>query len=140
MFTPKANSKQKRVKSKKKCIYRSFDSTLGRAYNMHGRAAHCWATRMVRVCRAHSRARLTAQIFWFFRFHCFAHKIHTVNPFSMSFSPTRSWHLALSYSTEKFKFQLSQNSFQEPHIITYFQKRLTVDFPHKISFSRKRLD
>jgi len=29
-------------------------------------------------------------------FHCFEHKIQTVNPILMPFSPTHSWHLALS--------------------------------------------
>jgi len=70
---------------------------------------------------------------WFFNFHVFARKIEIVNPFSMPFSPTRSWHLALSYSTEKFKFQPSQNIFPKPHIINYLQKRLNIYFSDKIS-------
>jgi len=61
----------------------------------------------------------------FFRkcdFHHFARKIETVNPFSMSFSPTRSWHLDLSQSIKDFKFQLFQNNFPEPHMNTQFSK------------------
>jgi len=43
----------------------------------------------------------------------------------------RSLHLALSYSMEKFKYQLSKNIFPESHIITYFEKRLNFNFSQK---------
>jgi hypothetical protein len=40
----------------------------------------------------------------------------------MPFSPTHSWNLDLSWSTEKFMFQPPKNSFPRSHIITYFYK------------------
>jgi len=69
MFTPKANSKQKKnEKGLKKRKNQSSDSTHGRAYRMHGHAAQCQATHTLRTCRMHGCAPLTSHIFRFFAF------------------------------------------------------------------------
>ena len=121
-FTPKVNSKQKKVKKTQKHKNRCSDSTHGCAYRTHDRAAQGRATRTVLSCRAHGRARLTAQILQFFSFRHFALKIPTVNLISILFSPMCSSLLNLSHSIRKFQIQSSQNSFPKSLIITYFYK------------------
>jgi len=124
MFTLKVNFKHKRVKKAQKCKNRNFDST-------HGRAAQCRTTRTVRACRSHGRASLTTHIFQFFLFHRLAHKIQTINPISMLFSPTQSLHLALSHSTEKSCLSHPKTDYLKSLILTYLSKSLKLVFHSK---------
>ena len=124
-------TKVKRLENTKNWVSECQDRAHGRACWTHDLADQVRTNRTVRTCPRTVVRDWQVQKLDFSSFHHFARKIQSVNPFSMLFSPMRSSHLALSYSTEEFKFQLSKNSFPEPHIITYFKKRLNVDFSPK---------
>ena len=89
---------------------------------------------MVHVPHTHGRARLTSQIFQLLSFRHFAHKILIVNLISILFSPTRSYHLHLSYSTVENKFPHPKTTYTNSLIITYFPKTLKLPFQSKHNF------
>jgi len=70
-----------------------------------------------------------------FLFYRFVHKIQTVNPFSISFSPMCSIHLTLSYFTGKIIFSHPKTAYPK---LTYFPKTLKNQFYSKSQFPPKR--
>ena len=139
MFMSKANSKQKWVKKHKKRKNRSPVSTHGPCQNTHGRAKENKV--QARPVPIYTRSCSSDSTdFLFFRFHHFARKNQTVNRISVLFSPTRSLHLTLSYSTEKSTFQPPQKAFSKTSHKHLFAKTLNTDLHTKNPFSPKRLD
>jgi hypothetical protein len=137
MLTPKANSKQKRVKKAQKRKNRSSDSTHGRAYRTNSRAAQCRAICMVRACRAHGRARLTAQIFRFFAFTSSHIKFKLLIHFQCCFrlrAPYTRYYLILQKNSS---FSHPKIAYSKSFKGTYFPKSLKLTFHTKPKFLPK---
>jgi len=75
----------------------------------------------------------------FFRFYRFAHKIQTINPFSVPFSLTGSLHLALSHSTKNSSFSHPKIAYSKSLITICFPKSLKLAFHIKTQVSSQNL-
>jgi hypothetical protein len=83
----------------------------GRADRAHDHVSQYREYEHGRSTGPHGRARLTVQIFRFSPFRRFMHKIPTVYPISILFSPTCSIHSNLSYSSVKIKFPHTKTTY-----------------------------